>query len=155
MKRSLWRASMALAAVLFTGTLLNAQTLIVETTSRIELPEGKTEKDMKTVVDEMFNNIHAKSEILLGYSIRRHAWGSEGGSVVISWEVAEWADIERFTGEEMEKLATAAWPDEATREAKWKEYNSYLGKHHRDEIYYSMNDVRGYAKPMPKEAEKE
>jgi len=142
-------------AVCSAGAILHAQTLIVETTSRIDLPEGKTEEDMMKSVEEMFSNVHAKSEILLGYSIRRHAWGSEGATVVISWEVASWGDIERFTQEEMEKLSKAAWPDEEVRKAKWMEYNSYIDRHHRDEIYYSINELRGYAKPMEAKAESE
>jgi len=108
---------------------------------------------MQKVVTEMFTNIHAKSEILLGYSIRRHAWGSEGATVVISWEVATWEDIEKFVSEEMEELSKAAWPDEEVREAKWKEYNSYLSPHHKDEIYVSNNEIRGYATPAAVEKE--
>ena len=144
---------MALVVLIFTGSMLNAQTFVVETTSRITIPDGKTEEDMEKIVTEMFTNIHAKSKILLGYSIRRHAWGSEGSTVVISWEVATWEDIEKFVGEEMEELSKAAWPDEAIRDAKWDEYNSYLDRHHKDEIYTSFNDIRGYATPAAAEKE--
>ena len=153
MKKIFLRATMALTMLIFTGSMLNAQTFVVETTSRITIPADKTEEDMEKIVTEMFSNIHAKSEILLGYSIRRHAWGSEGATVVVSWEVATWEDIEKFVSEEMEELSKTAWPDEAEREAKWDEYNSYLDRYHKDEIYTSFNDLRGYATPAAADKE--
>lgn len=137
---------------LFTFQTINAQTYVVEATMRITMDgEDQSQDNMRKIVTEVFEKIYAKSEILLGYSMRRHAWGSEGSTVVVSWEVATFSDIEKFTQEEMEKLSEAAWPDEKEREAKWNEYQSYFSPYHKDEIYMSFNDIRGYAKPMETE----
>lgn len=150
MKKPITIGAMMLFVGLFTYQSANAQTYVVEETMRITMDdEDQSREAMRKIVTEIFENVYAKSEILLGHSMRRHAWGSEGSTVVVSWEVATFSDIEKFTQEEMEKLSVAAWPDEKVRDAKWEEYQSYFSPYHKDEIYMSFNDIRGYAKPQP------
>lgn len=108
---------------------------VTQATARLVIPEGEEEKAFWDMHQEYFKNVISKSKLVVHYSICRHAWGSEGATIVERMEFANWSDIERFTKEESMSLAEAAWPDEKTRKAFFKKWRSYEDPYHHDEIY--------------------
>ncbi|MBK6883704.1 MAG: hypothetical protein IPH05_12305 [Flavobacteriales bacterium] len=114
---------------------------IAQTTMRIVVPEGGAEKEMWDMMKEYFDKVYAKSTIVKHCTIYRHAYGSEGRTMVVNTEFATWADIEKFD-EEREALEKAGWPDEAKREAFMKKMGSFQDPYHHDEIYSISNTMR-------------
>ena len=108
---------------------------VTQATSRLVIPAGDEEKSYWKMQQEYYENVISKSKLVVHYSICRHAWGSEGATIVERMEFANWNDIEKFTKEESRSLAAAAWPDEKAREAFFKKWRSYEDPYHHDEIY--------------------
>lgn len=108
---------------------------ITQATSRLEIPEGEEEDAFWNMQQEYFDKIISKSKLVVHYCIYRHAWGSEGATVVETMEFANWNDIDTFNKVESVALAEAAWPDEKARTAWMKKWRSYEDPHHHDEIY--------------------
>jgi hypothetical protein len=114
---------------------------IAQTTMKIVVPEGSTEKEMWDMLQEYYNKVYAKSTILKHFTVYRHAYGSVGGTMVVNMEFATWADIENFDAER-EALEKAAWPDEAARKAFLKKMGGFHDRYHHDEIYTISNTMR-------------
>lgn len=143
--KSLPLAVLLLSAV-FSATSAQAQDdapvhYVAQTTTKYVIPEGSTAEDAKKALQEYFDKVLSKNKYLLHYAMYRHAWGSQGGTLVASMEFASWADIDNFENEN-EALEKAAWPDETARKAFLKKMSSYLDPYHRDEIYTVVSGMR-------------
>ncbi len=55
---------------------------ITQATSRLVIPDGEEEEAYWKMQQVFFDKIISKSKLVLHYSIYRHAWGSEGATVV-------------------------------------------------------------------------
>ncbi len=118
-----------------------ANTYITQTTTNIIIPEGSTREDILKTFQEYFDKVISKSSLVKHYAIFVHAWGSHGGSLVQSMELASWEDIGKLDNE-IEALEKAAWPDEAARKAFLKKMAGCTSPYHSDEIYSVMNSMR-------------
>ncbi|MCB0770639.1 MAG: hypothetical protein KDC00_09565 [Flavobacteriales bacterium] len=139
------------AAALTVGLLISATTTaqeepktnyITQATSRLVVPEGEEESEFWKMQRSYFDNVISKSKLVVHYSIYRHAWGSEGATVVETMEFANWNDIDTFTSEESRALAEAAWPDEKARMAFMEKWRGYTDPYHQDEIYRVSLNMR-------------
>ena len=109
---------------------------VTQVTTRLVIPDGMNESEFWDIQRELFDKVFSKSELVVHYSIYRHAWGSEGLTIVETMEFANWNDIDTFRTVERRALMEAAWPDEAARKAFVKKWSSFLVPHHKDEIYH-------------------
>lgn len=115
---------------------------ITQTTTKITIPVGGTEKEMMGIWKEYFDKVIAKSTLVKHFTMFRHAWGSLGASIVITYEFTSWGDIDKYHTEEAPSLEKAAWPDEKARTAFLDKMSSYEDRYHRDEIYVVSNGMR-------------
>lgn len=131
-------ASLAIGMLLCGSTYAQDEpktNFITQATSRLVIPEGEEESEFWKMQQQYFDKVISKSKLVLHYSIYRHAWGSEGATIVETMEFANWNDIDAFTQEESKTLVEAAWPDEKARTAFMKKWRSYENPYHHDEIY--------------------
>lgn len=108
---------------------------VTHATSRLTIPDGEEESAYWKMQQEYFDKVISKSKLVVHYSIYRHAWGSEGSTIVETMEFANWSDIDTFTKVEAKALSEAAWPDEKARNAFFTKWRSYEDPYHKDEIY--------------------
>ena len=115
---------------------------VTQVTTRLVIPDGMNESEFWDMQRELFDKVFNKSELVVHYSIYRHAWGSEGLTIVETMEFANWNDIDTFRTVERRALMEAAWPDEAARKAFVKKWSSFQVPYHKDEIYHISLGMR-------------
>lgn len=139
MKHVLRTLGLALLVASTTGSFAQEEkktNFVTQVTTRLVIPDGMNESEFWDTQRELFDKVFSKSKLVVHYSIYRHAWGSEGLTIVETMEFANWNDIDTFRTVERRALMEAAWPDEAARKAFVKKWSSFLVPHHKDEIYH-------------------
>ncbi|MCB9169955.1 MAG: hypothetical protein H6597_07210 [Flavobacteriales bacterium] len=115
---------------------------LTQTTTRINVPDGMKEDDMWDMMEEYYQKVLSKSKLLVHYTVYRHAWGSQGATLVMNLEFKTWDDIMKFNRGERQELEKAAWPDETARKAFLDKMDAFWDTHHKDEIYVVSNTMR-------------
>lgn len=99
-------------------------------------PDGKVEN-----FKEYNEKVIKKNPLIKAYYTQRHAWGSNGTEMLEVFIFDHFGDIEK-SFEENQKLAEAAWPDEAQR----TEFMDGMGKlftgQHGDYIYHNVPELQ-------------
>ena len=99
-------------------------------------PEGKVD-NFKQYSEKVIN----KNPLIKAYYTHRHAWGSNGTEMLEVFVFDHFGDIEK-SFEENDKLAAAAWPDEAERTSFMKDMGKLFTGQHGDYIYHNVPELQ-------------
>lgn len=95
--------------------------------------DGSNEKWL-AIEKEYHEKVTMKNDLILGANFMTHYFTADNSEAKVIAVYGSWEDVE-LASELNGELAKVAWPDEAERDAFFKERNSYYSSMHSDEIY--------------------
>ena len=95
--------------------------------------DGSSEK-WKAIEMEYHEKVTMKNDLIMHADFMTHYFTADNSEAKVISIYGSWEDVE-LANDKNGELAKAAWPDEAERDAFFKERNSYYSSMHSDEIY--------------------
>lgn len=111
--------------------------------------EDGTPDKWLAIEKEYHEKVTMKNDLVMGANFMTHYFTADNSEAKVIAVYGSWEDVE-LAADKNNELAKAAWPDEAERDAFFKERNSYYSSMHSDEIY-SILDGGKYMDEIPTE----
>ncbi|OEK07779.1 hypothetical protein A8C32_14910 [Flavivirga aquatica] len=108
--------------------------------SHFSFPEDGSKEDFMKLKKEGQEAIINKNENIKAYYSHVHAWGANKTDFLEVFFLDSWADLDKMYDRNSE-LMKEAWPDEAARKAKGKEWRRYFTGVHGDYLYKFMHEL--------------
>ena len=123
--------------------------LVVTTVHWSTDKEDGTPDKWLAIEKEYHEKVTMKNDLVMGANFMTHYFTADNSEAKVIAVYGSWEDVE-LAADKNNELAKAAWPDEAERDAFFKERNSYYSSMHSDEIY-SILDGGKYMDEIPTE----